>query len=68
MHLLLYSPSRMEQPASLSSGVEHYNTFKNRLDKHWEGHPLRYDVLATTPNCQTCAMSDKDVEIGPQTE
>ena len=44
------------------------NTFKNRLDKHWDGHSLRYDFLATTPNRQTCAMSDQDVEIGPQAE
>ena len=29
---------------------DNINTFKNRLDKHWEGHPLRYDFLATTPN------------------
>ena len=26
------------------------NTFKNRLDNHWEDHPLRYNFLATTPN------------------
>ena len=44
------------------------NTFKNRLDNQWEDHSLRYDFLATTPNRQTCAMSDQDVEIGPQAE
>ena len=38
------------------------NTFKNRLDNHWEDHPLRYDFLATPPNRQTCAMSDQDVD------
>ena len=26
------------------------NTFKNRLDNHWEDHPLRYNFLATTLN------------------
>ena len=36
-------------------------TFKNRLDNQCEDHPLRYDFLATTPNRQTCAMSDQDV-------
>ena len=44
------------------------NIFKNRLDNHWEDHPLRYNFLATTPNRQTCAMSDQGVEIGPQAE
>ena len=42
------------------------NTFKNRLDNHWEDHPLRYNFLATTPSRQTHAVSDQDVEIGPQ--
>ena len=44
------------------------NIFKNRLDNHWEDHPLRYNFLATTPNRQTCAMSDQGVAIGPQAE
>ena len=30
--------------------------------------PLRYNFLATTPNCQTCAMSEQDVEIVPQAD
>ena len=66
--LLLSSPCRMEQPPIISSGVETINIFKNHLDNHWEDHPLRYNFLATTPNRQTCAMSDQDVEIGPQAE
>ena len=37
------------QPVSVV-GSDTINTFKNRLDKHWEGHPLRYNFLATTPN------------------
>ena len=54
-------------PASVVES-ETINIFKNRLDNHWEDHPLRYNFLATTPNRQTCAMSDQDVEIGPQAE
>ena len=52
----------------MSCGIlnQNQNAFKNHLDNHWEDHPLRYDFLATTPNRQTCAVSDQDVEIGPQ--
>ena len=66
--LLLSSPGRMEQsnPVSVVE-ANTINTFKNRLGNHWEDHPL-YDFLATTPSCQTCAMGDQDVEIGPQAE
>ena len=41
-------------------------TFRNCLDNHWEVYPLRYHFLATTPNGQTHAVRDNDVEIGPQ--
>ena len=41
-------------PASVVES-ETINIFKNRLDNHWEDHPLRYNFLATTPNRQTCA-------------
>ena len=64
---LLSSPSRMEQPPSLSSGVGHYQYIQESFGQTL-GRSSTEVVLPRNHTKKTCAMSDQDVEIEPQAE